>query len=208
MEPVESSPFIPLEYVPYAYGVLILWGLIDCFFGYRVFRLTLIFMFAIALSALGAWAGHYFQPGNSLWITVGFGAGFILGGVFSIFFYKIAVSALGALLGLALVTPWISGMDEWVQLLSLGMAAAVCAWLALLVVELMVKIATAVTGSLRIVYGVWFFLGGPPVLERMYQGEAIEPQVSASTPALVAFLALAVAGFAVQMRRSRRSKAE
>jgi hypothetical protein len=112
--------------------VSIAFGLLNCFFGYRIFRI----MLGVYGFFLGAIAGFAFvasvAAGQTLWLLLGAVAGGILGAVLMAVFYFVGVFFVGALVG-ALLTDMVAlsfGVDP--PLLVLIVVAIVAAIAALL----------------------------------------------------------------------------
>lgn len=141
-------------------ALLILWGALDCFFGYRFFKFTIVLLGA----AVGAVLGHQLFV-ETLGITsgarwIGFGVGAIAGSALAFGAYLLGVFILGFSLGFMLAPVLVPNATE-LMLLGIGAAAGIVfGLLALLAQKILVAVGTAWSGSLRIVFGSAFFIEG------------------------------------------------
>lgn len=187
-------------------GLLALWGLVDCFFGYRVFKFTVILLGAAA----GAVLGHQLVvevlgiAGDMRWVGLGVGA--LLGGVLAFGLYLVGIFILGFSLGFMLA-PGFWPDSERLTLLAIGAGAGiVCGIVALVAQRLLIAVGTAWSGSVRVVLGLAFFTEG--VDWTFYAGnpQQVGVLLSERTWMLVAFLALGAVGFVSQVAGGRRGR--
>jgi hypothetical protein len=139
-------------------GVLLLWGLVDCFFGYRIFRLAVgligAFVGALLVSGLVAqWLG-----GDELvyWISLATGA--VLGAVLSFSFYLVGVFLAGFSLGYVVAVGLVPFTGPAVTLLAGAVAGAVTGLLALVLQRFLISAATAFGGAFRVALAAVFFV--------------------------------------------------
>lgn len=207
---IVETPFDPNAvapaFVPFLYAFLVVWGLVDCFFGYRIFRMTLAMVVALVGAVLGAWAGFELGNQSAVWSLGGLIAGAIGGAILAAFFYKVGVASLAAFWTFALVSPYLTGLGDvafWtVSVLACGLAAV----LAIYLVSTLIMAMTAYGGALRVVYGVWFFLGGPALLEVLHSPEGDFEWIEGRILPLVIILVLGTFGFFVQSWSHYRRK--
>lgn len=177
-------------------GILVaLVGILVCFFGYRLLRLTLI----ITGFALGGYLGFFIAsrftgPG---WLTVlsviGLG---VLGAVLTGFLFKLGVFVLGAVAAglLVLVFAPGTGWQEVIFVLGIGLAGGV---LALFLQRPVIAFLSAFLGAWWVVAGL-FHLGGRTHLR--LPAETDLPMMGLS------WLVLGIVGFLVQVFASGKKK--
>lgn len=164
-------PETPELYLPFLYGGAGLVGLISCFFGYRLFKLLVVALLAVAGAALLAWVGFTYGEEPVLWSIGGLVVGSLLGAVLALFFYSLAVSTVGALFVATTLMPWVQPYAVWVQWSVLGVACLLAAILANVLTNLMIQLASAMLGALLIVHSVLYFTTGQAVHQAI-EGEA------------------------------------
>ncbi len=188
------------------YALVIVTGLVDCFFGYKAFKYAL----AILLGIIGAGAGAYFAYDYAAqswtYSVIGLLLGGVLGAVLAIFFFQGAVVVFGALFGYTLIAPWVGDFDPWLQFLILVVGCGLCGFLAMGVAKFAIMAATATTGSFRIIYGGWYLIGGPPILILGQNPEAGWNLLATAQEPFVAMVILAGVGFLIQFFRERKTK--
>ncbi|MCC5807163.1 MAG: DUF4203 domain-containing protein [Opitutales bacterium] len=200
----ETTPMVPEAFVPLVYVFLILWGLIDCFFGFRIFRLTLAILLAMIGSLVGAWLGFVIVEGSWALVLGGFVLGAVAGALFAMPLYRVAAAALGVVWAFAVVTPYLQGLPDWWFWLAVGVVCLLAAILAIYLATALIMLMTAYGGAVRVVYGVWFFLGGPHVLEFLHN-EDVSPEIPVGRIVpLVAVLVLGTVGFLAQAWAERK----
>jgi len=188
--------------------LLILWGALDCFFGYRVFKFTVVLLGAAA----GAVLGHQLfvvvlgLTGDARWVGLGLGA--ILGGALAFGLYLVGIFLLGFSLGFMLAPGFWPDGDR-LTLMAIGVGAGiVCGLLAMLTQRLLVAAGTAWSGSIRVVMGAAFFIEGVDWMFYANQPQQIGVLFSERTWMLVSFLGLGALGFLAQLTGGRRAKAK
>lgn len=190
-------------YIPLLYGGAGVLGLVSCFFGFRLFKVILIAILAVAGAAGLAWAGFHYGEQPIIWSAGGLFLGAILGGVLAIFFYSLSVATLGALFVATSLLPWLQPYELWIQWSVLGLACTVAALLAVMVTNLMIQLASAMLGALMVVHSVLYFTSGETIHEAI-EGEDgwalyldLDPKVAATA------LVLGLIGFLIQRRAVR-----
>lgn len=147
-------------YVPFVYGLMILVGLLGCFFGFKMFRLMMVAIMALALAVAGGWIGFSFSTEPLLWAAVGLVAGAVVGGLLAMFFYSVGVGILGALFVCTSLMPYIQGLGPLLQVAILLVCGLVAAYAAVSVTSLAIQLVTAMLGAFIAVQGVLFFMQG------------------------------------------------
>lgn len=139
-------------------AVLFLWGLIDCFFGYRVFRFAVALIGALVGALLVSGVAAQLGGANELVYWVTFVAGAVLGAVVSFSFYLVGVFLAGFSLGYVVAVGLVPFTGPAVTLLAGALAGAVTGLLALVLQRFLISAATAFGGAFRVALAVAFFV--------------------------------------------------
>lgn len=136
-------------------GVLA-WGLLDCFFGYKIFKVTI----AILGAAIGALLGHLVAQAANLGSGAELGGMFVgalLGAGLAFLLYIAAVFlagfGFGATLGLLLLAHFSHG----VALVSSILLGLIGGYAAVKLQKVLIVLATALLGSFRAILALAFF---------------------------------------------------
>ena len=187
--------------------VLLLWGLADCFWGYRIFR--------VAIALLGALAGGWLLAAGAAqlgaeeavrWIA--FAVGALLGAGLAFGFYLVGVFVLGFAFGFSVAVSLLPVMGDSL-LLIVGAAVGVAAgFLALALQRVLLAATTAWSGAFRIALAAAFFverldwqlyLRDPTQIPTLVQ---LRPWISIVT------LVVGVLGFLCQLSQGRAARRE
>lgn len=178
--------------------LIILFGIVNCFFGYVYFRLL-----------LGVWG---FFMGGALGISLASDAapvvvlaagliGAVLGALLIYLLFRVGLLIIGALLGYALTAALLAalGINENILLLALG-GALIFGILALVLNRVFIIVLTAFSGASAIITGVSLLLDAERITTAFAE-RRFDP-VFADTPLIVGvfWLLLAVAGIFIQYR--------
>ena len=180
-------------------GVLIiLFGVVNCFFGYGIFRLLLgIWGFLLG----GGLALNLVSDAPPVTILVVGAVGAVVGALLIYFLFRVGLFIIGTILGYTLTVALLTalGISENVLLLAL-VGALVFGLLALLMDRVFIIVLTAFSGASTIVTGVSLLLDPQRVTQIISAGEF--GPAFAETPALVGviWLLLAISGMMVQYR--------
>lgn len=196
-------PEIPEYYFPLVYGGVGIVGLVSCFFGYRLFKLIVISVLAVAGAATLAWAGFEYGDQPVLWSAGGLVIGAILGGVLALFFYSLAVATMGALFAATSLMPWVQGFDVWMQWSILGVACVIAAFVATMVTNLMIQLASAMIGASLLVLSVLYFTTGQTIHQAIEQEDGWTLILEMDLTVAGAALGIGLLGFLVQRRAAK-----
>jgi hypothetical protein len=191
--------------------IALLFGMIVCFAGYRLFLVLLpiwgfFFGFGLGAQSIQALFGEAFLATITSWVV-----GFIVAGVFAVLaylFYVFAVGLISFSLGysatIAVLTgllgqPILGGFIAWLIAVVVGAGLAVVV-LRFNVQKIVIELATAVLGAGSIV-GVFVLLFGGPAAQIMEN--PVKYVLSNSPFWLIVFIVLAVAGFVLQYMHNR-----
>lgn len=162
---------VPGAAAPLLYVLMIFWGVIDCFFGFRVFKITIAIILAFVGCLAGAWVGYFIDSASWIPILAGFLIGGLAGALLAGIFFRTTAAVLGAFWAFTLVSPHLHGLAEWWFWLVAAVVCILAGILAVYVAAFLIILMTAFSGAFRIVYGIWFFLGGPAFLGFLYSTE-------------------------------------
>lgn len=200
-ENTDSLASAYLAFEPVFHGVMIGAGAIACFFGFRVFKL-MVAVFAGFVGALaGAALGYHMGEDPLLWTLIFLFIGGFVGALMGFFFFSLAVAFAGSSLGVVIALPWIGHLENplW-QLLAMLAAAMSLALLAVVAVNLVIRLGTAYIGAFGIVYGAWYFWDGPALHDLLKDSDSIIPVLAANPVPAFVMLAVGTVGLIFQAR--------
>lgn len=186
--------------------LVILAGILTCFWGYRILKLS--------LGVLGFFAGAYagWELGLSLahpstGVALGFALiGGLIGAVLYVWLFFLGIFLLGATAGSIVAAAFFSGTGHQVQPIVFFVISIIFGVLALVAQKFMIIISTAFSGAYLITAGLWPFVSGSQNPSHIW----LNP-VHGGSPgtlgyvALVLWLVLGIAGVAFQFRNSPRN---
>lgn len=179
----------------------LLFGLLSCFFGWRVFRLVLTIAGFIGGFALGASLAPIDQP--TLQLVYGLVAG-VVGAVLAYLLFAIGVFLAGAGLGIVVggALGTLLGASNEVTLIIVVVCLVAGGLIALVLQKLMIIISTAFSGAGAIIAGAGLIFPAVAVLSNP------QPESSAGIIAFVIWLVLGIMGFSFQYRSSEHWRRE
>ena len=181
-------------------------GVLGCFLGYRLFRLTLaVYGFLLGV-IFGASIAQAIAEGNPSVLLVAAVIGGVLGAVLLAVLYRVGVFVIGAVAGAVLANAASLVLDLQLAWWAFVICAVIAGALALTFQKVVIILATAALGSWTMVsagIAIWRgqtlawerILDAPPLWERTDL-----PQVMV----FMVWLALAIAGALVQRRGAKR----
>lgn len=188
---------INAELYPWISVGAIAWGLLDCFFGYRVFKVTL----GIVGGLLGAAFGH--AAGGALGLGVpGEIGGLILGGLFgaglAFLLYTGAVFVAGFGFGATLGVLVMTHYNHMVALMSGLVLGIVGGFLAVTLQKVLIILSTALLGSFRVMVALAYFISQVDWLYYYEKPQQIPALIDNNTWMFPSILGLAVVGVIAQ----------
>lgn len=132
------------------------WGLIDCFFGYKVFKVTIALLGAVAGALLGQMIAVAAGLGSSAELA-GVFVGALFGAGLAFLLYFAAVFAAGFGLGATLAILLLAHFDHMVALLASLVVGLVGGFAAVKLQKVVIILATAVMGSFRALLALTYF---------------------------------------------------
>jgi hypothetical protein len=185
------------EAYPWISVAVITWGLLDCFFGYRVFKVTL----ALLGGLLGAGAAHLAATAmglGPLGQTIALIAGGILGAGLAFLLYIAAVFIAGFGFGATLGILLLANFHHMVALLSGCVLGIVGGFLAVKVQRVLIMLSTALLGAFRAVLALAYFTSSIDWLYYFRQPDQLPALIDGNSWMFPAILALAVVGVIAQ----------
>lgn len=185
--------------------LIVVWGLADCFFGFRIFKLTLTLLGVVMGALLGLVLGGALFDGGLIALSSGFILGGILGGALAFYVYLVGVFVLGfgggVILAAPLLEPFLGSAIN--ILLVIGVLSGI---LSIFLVKVMIIVITAVTGAFRVVFGASYLMGGYNFFDAITDPESL-PTALAESDGLFWTMALtAAAGILVQFHSRKRRR--
>jgi hypothetical protein len=190
-------------------GVAIVVGILICFWGYRMLKVTLGIMGAI-VGASGGWAlALSWSPGSTAVALVCVVLGAVVGALLCIWLFFFGIFLLGASAGTAIATAVFNGMGRQPEPLVVLIVAVVFGVIAILLQKFMIIISTAFSGSYLLVAGILQLLTGtsnatPLWVDPFQRG----PTGALGAAALIFWIVIGLSGAASQFRDGRRRKEE
>lgn len=185
----------------------IAFGLLNCFFGYRIFR-VLLGVYGFVLGALvGAVVAGSVSAGQVWVLAIGAIVGGIVGAALMVLLYFVGVFAVGAVAGMLLANAIGVAVGIDVPTLVVIIVAGVVGIVALILQRVALVLATAFSGAWTAVAGVAALLAGESVsLGLLGQPEGWTRVDLPLLVTLAAWLLLGVAGAVVQFQTTREQE--
>jgi hypothetical protein len=205
MPPFLGSQAGALGIIAILIGILI--GLLNCFLGYRIFRIILgIWGFVIGGLLCGGIAFRVLDGAVLPTIVIGF-FGAVLGAVLAVLLYYVGIFMLGA--GLGVIVGGIIGsvFNDTVALVLAIVLAIIGGIVAIILQKLMIILSTSFGGSAAVVSGIYYLIEGGNQILRTGRTTRLPPDiVTANLGLLIAWFVLGVAGVVVQYTVTAKDK--
>lgn len=153
---VPFKPVIEPELYPWFSIAALVWGLLDCFFGYRIFKITVGLLGAVIGAILGQMAARATGLGAG-WELGALAAGALLGAGLAFLLYLVGVFLSGFSFGAVLAMLLLAHFDRMVALLGALVVGIVGGVAAVKLQRVVIILATALTGSFRAVLALMYF---------------------------------------------------
>jgi hypothetical protein len=196
------------ELYPWLSAGMIAWGLLDCFFGYKIFKLSIIVGGAVMGAVVGNIFGTALVPGMT-GMGLGLVAGALLGGGLAYLLYLTMVFLAGMMFGLTLGLLIFSNYDPRIAIIAGGGLSLVGGYLAVKLQPIVLILATALVGAFRALLAFLFFTH--PIDWVYYvsqQPQQIPILIENHNWLLPATLALTALGAMVQFSQQRGSRSK
>ena len=181
-----------------AAGLAILAGAMNCFFGYRIFRLLLAMWGLILGAVAGVMLGM--MDGRVVWIVVGG----ILGGVVGIFLmlllYYVAIFLLGAYVGAlggVVLSAWLRfAPPNWMS----AVGALAGGILAIFFQKMLIILGTAFVGAANVAWGIFTLAGRrfDITQESLNNQQSLRQTIETNWDVLITWCAISAAGIIIQ----------
>jgi hypothetical protein len=183
-----------------------IFGILDCFFGYRIFRVVLSILGFIVGASIGM---SLAADGTQATQLIAALIGGLIGAVVMNALYFVGIVIAGALLGALLVNIFLAALGVEPNALFLIIGAIVGGAVALVLNKFMIILSTGFSGAASVIYGITLFfpdLGGFDPLGALSRGNAGRSE--SSVVLVVAWIILGIAGVGVQYRASEQDQAQ
>jgi len=143
-------------------GVAIVAGILICFWGYRMLKVTLGIMGAVVGASAGWALGLSWFPQSAGLALVCVVLVAVIGAVLCLWLFYLGIFLLGASAGTAVATAVFNGLGRQPEPLIVLIVAVVFGVIAIVVHKFMIVISTAFSGSYLLVAGILQLLAGTP----------------------------------------------
>lgn len=184
-------------------------GVLLCFFGYRILKVSLGLM-GFILGAYGGWqAGLAIFHGSTGTALVCALIGGIIGMLLCLLVFLLGVFCVGAAAGTAIAGAVLSGGGHQVPAIVLIALPIAFGIIALIAQKFMIAVSTAFSGAYLITAGIWPFVAEGKNAQEIWLHPAQVPASGTLTyGSLAVWLILALVGISVQLRgRPKRVEA-
>jgi len=200
---------------PWISAGVIAWGLLDCFFGFRIFKIMLAVIGGLAGVVAGQAAGVALGLGQA-GVIAGMITGGLLGAGLAYLLYLAAVFVSGFGFGLALGILLLSHFNHMVALLGGVVLGLVGGFLAVKLQRVLIILSTGLLGSFRAIVALSYFTSRMDWAFYLRKPEQIPALIENNTWMFPSILALAVIGVIVQFelggtggaKKEKKSKAK
>jgi hypothetical protein len=186
------------ELYPWISVATIAWGMLDCFFGYRVFKVTLALLGGLLGAAFCHAAGVAMGLGP-MGLTIALIAGGVLGALLAFLLYIAAVFVAGFGFGATLGILLLSNYHPMVALLSGFVLGVIGGFLAVKVQRVLIVLSTALLGAFRAVLALAYFTSQIDWLYYFRQPAQMPALLDNNAWLLPAIIGLAVVGVIAQL---------
>jgi hypothetical protein len=176
-------------------------GILICFWGYRLLKLTLGLLGFLAGACAGWQLGVYALEANTVMALVCALVGGLLGMALYLWLYFLGIFLLGATAGAIVAAAFYNGTAHHAQppvVLAISVGFGV---IALMAQKFMIVVCTAFSGAYLIAAGIWPFIAGAQNPSRIWLDPThVGPSGSLGYTALGIWLVLGIAGTSFQFR--------
>ena len=185
------------ELYPWISAGAIAWGVLDCFFGYRIFKLTLAVLGGLIGVVFGQAAGAALGMGAAGEIG-GLLVGGLLGAGLAYLLYIAAVFVTGFLFGATLGILLLANFNHMVALLSGGVIGVIGGFLAVKLQRVVIMLSTALLGSFRAMLALSYFTSRMDWLYYFQHPDQLPALIDNNAWMFPSILALAAVGVIAQ----------
>ena len=185
------------ELYPWISAGALAWGVLDCFFGYRIFKLTLAVLGGLIGLVFGQAAGAALGLGAPGEIG-GLIAGGLLGAGLAFLLYVAAVFVAGFLFGATLGILLLANFNHMVALLSGVVIGVIGGFLAVKMQRVLIMLSTALFGAFRAMLALSYFTSRMDWLYYFQHPEQMPALIDNNAWMFPSILALAAVGVIAQ----------
>lgn len=186
------------DFFPWLTVAVIAWGVLNCFFGYRVFKVTLALQGGLAGATAGKLAAIAMGWGP-LGITLALIAGGLVGAGLAFLLYIAAVFVAGFFFGATLGILLLANYHHMVALLSGCVLGIVGGFLAVKVQRVLIILSTALVGAFLAILTLSYFTNRIDWTFYVRQPDQMPALIDSNGWMLPAILALATVGVIAQL---------
>lgn len=195
------------ELYPWISAAALAWGVLDCFYGYRVFKITLAVMGAVAGGIFGQAAGAALDLGAAGEIG-GLIIGALLGGGLAFLLYIVGVFLTGFGFGAAIGILLLANYNHMVALLT-GLVLGVIGGIAAVKIQrVLLILSTALLGAFRAVVALAYFTSKLDWVFYFRQPDQVPALIASHPWMLPAIVLLAAVGVFAQFGLGGKSGAK
>lgn len=188
---------IDADLYPWFSVAALVWGLLDCFFGYRVFKLTVTLLGALAGALLAQMAAHAAGLGNGAELAALL-VGALLGAGLAFLLYLAGVFIAGFGFGATLALLLLSHFHRMVALLAAVIVGIIGGIAAVKLQRVVIILATALTGAFRAILALMYFTNQLDWIYYIRQPQQIPAVIDTNTWVFPSVLVLAAVGAIAQ----------
>jgi len=193
------------ELLPWLSAGLLAWGLLDCFLGYRVFKVTVAALGGVVGGLLAQAAGQAAGlDGAAAWGALAVGA--VAGAALAFLLYLAAVFLAGFGFGAILALLLLSTFHHSVALLGAAVVGVVGGWAAIKLQKAALILATALLGAFRAVLALAYFGAQVDWLFHLRHPQHLPALVDGNRWILPVVLVLAAVGAIAQFEVGGRAR--
>jgi hypothetical protein len=191
---------LPVSIINLFFGIAILIGALECFFGYRVFKTVLGLIGFLAGAILGAVIGYSLSGNRIVSILAGILGGFIGAGLL-VTLYFVGVFVIGALLGGILAEMLFTLFSRSSVPVVIVVLAVIGGVLAVIFQKFMIIVSTSFSGAYLAVNGLAYLFNNPGSSTDIWA--ILKGQGSHEFVVLLCVIVLGSIGMFVQYRSTR-----
>jgi hypothetical protein len=194
------SPAVSIDpdFYPWLSVACICWGVLDCFFGYKVFKVTLALFGALIGAGLAQALAQHFGANQTVEIVCLI-AGGLLGAGLAFLLYVAAVFVAGFGFGATLGVLLLSNYHHMVAMLSGVVLGVVSGFLAVKVQRVLIILSTSLLGAFRSILALSYFTSQVDWAFYFRQPNQMPALIESSAWMLPSILALAAVGVIAQL---------
>ncbi|MEJ1974060.1 MAG: DUF4203 domain-containing protein [Lacunisphaera sp.] len=195
------------ELYPWLSVACITWGILDCFFGYKVFKVTLALVGALVGAGLALALAQHFAAGRVVEIVCLI-AGGLLGAGLAFLLYIAAVFVAGFGFGATLGVLLLANYHHMVAMLAGVVLGIVGGFLAVKVQRILIVLSTSLMGSFRAMLALSYFTSQIDWAFYFRQPDQLPALIENNAWMLPSILALAAVGVIAQLEFGGGKEAE